>query len=38
MANQSHGKPFHTALSNLETDGIEVKNTSGESFISKAIL
>lgn len=31
-------KPFHTALSKLETDGIEAKSPSGENLISKAIL
>ena len=31
-------KPFHTALSKLETDGMEAKSPSGEIFISKAIL
>lgn len=31
-------KPFHTALSKLETDGVEAKSPSGECFISKAIL
>ena len=31
-------KPFHTALSKLETDGIEAKSPSGENLILKAIL